>query len=69
MKNEFDYLIIGQGLAGSILGYTLLERGKKVLVLDEPKFQNCSKIAAGICNPITGRNLVKHGNTKNYLIF
>ncbi|PIY12749.1 MAG: hypothetical protein COZ18_01335 [Flexibacter sp. CG_4_10_14_3_um_filter_32_15] len=59
MKNEFDYLIIGQGLAGSILGYTLLEKGKKVMVLDEPKLQNCSKIAAGICNPITGRNLVR----------
>ncbi|WP_338766940.1 FAD-dependent oxidoreductase [Bernardetia sp. ABR2-2B] len=59
MKNKFDYLIIGQGLAGSILAYTLLEKGKRVLVLDEPKLQNCSKVAAGICNPITGRNLVR----------
>ncbi len=59
MKNEVDYLIIGQGLAGSILAYTLLEKGKKVMVLDEPKLQNCSKIAAGICNPITGRNMVR----------
>lgn len=69
MKNEFDYLIIGQGLAGSILGYTLLERGKKVLVLDEPKFQNCSKIAAGICNPITGRNLVRTWKHKELFDF
>lgn len=69
MKNAFDYLIIGQGLAGSILGYTLLEKGKKVLVLDEPKFQNCSKIAAGICNPITGRNLVRTWKSKELFNF
>ena len=69
MKNEFDYLIIGQGLAGSILAYTLLEKGKKVLVLDEPKFQNCSKIAAGICNPITGRNLVRTWKYKELFTF
>jgi glycine/D-amino acid oxidase-like deaminating enzyme len=69
MKNEFDYLIIGQGLAGSILAYTLLEKGKKVLVLDEPKLQNCSKIAAGICNPITGRNLVRTWKSKELFAF
>ncbi|WP_375559375.1 NAD(P)/FAD-dependent oxidoreductase [Bernardetia sp. OM2101] len=69
MKNEFDYLIIGQGLAGSILGYTLLERGKKIMILDEPKFQNCSKIAAGICNPITGRNLVRTWKSKELFTF
>ncbi len=69
MKNEFDYLIIGQGLAGSMLAYTLLERGKKVLVLDEPKLQNCSKIAAGICNPITGRNLVRTWKSKELFDF
>ncbi len=69
MKNEFDYLIIGQGLAGSILAYTLIERGKKVLVLDEPKLQNCSKIAAGICNPITGRNLVRTWKSKELFPF
>lgn len=69
MKNEFDYLIIGQGLAGSILGYTLLEKGKKVMILDEPKFQNCSIIAAGICNPITGRNLVRTWKYKELFNF
>ncbi len=69
MKNEFDYLLIGQGLAGSILAYTLLEKGKKVVVLDEPKFQNCSRIAAGICNPITGRNLVRTWKYKELFTF
>ncbi len=69
MKNEIDYLIIGQGLAGSILAYTLLAKGKKVLVLDDPKLQNCSKIAAGICNPITGRNLVRTWKYKELFTF
>ena len=69
MNKTIDYLIIGQGLAGSILGYTLLEKGKKVLVLDAPKLQHCSKIAAGICNPITGRNLVRTWKAKELFSF
>ena len=69
MKNKVDYLLIGQGLAGSILAYTLLERGRKVMVLDEPKLQNCSQIAAGICNPITGRNLVRTWKAKELFNF
>ena len=28
---EIDFLIIGQGLAGSALGYRLIQEGKKVL--------------------------------------
>ena len=54
-----DYLIIGQGIAGSVLAETLLEKGCKILVLDEDIEITSSKVAAGICNPVTGRNLLK----------
>ena len=30
---KYDFLIIGQGLAGSLLYYELAKRGKKVLVI------------------------------------
>lgn len=56
---QVDYLIIGQGIAGTVLSYTLLKRGKKVLVVDSQSFANSSKAAAGIFNPITGKRLVK----------
>jgi glycine/D-amino acid oxidase-like deaminating enzyme len=53
-----DFILVGQGLAGSVLAYTLVKQGHKILVLDNAK-QLCSKAALGICNPITGRFLKK----------
>jgi glycine/D-amino acid oxidase-like deaminating enzyme len=53
-----DFLIVGQGLAGSLLGWELLQRGAQVLLLD-PGGSNASRMAAGLINPITGMRLVK----------
>ena len=56
MENKkVDFLIIGQGLAGSILALSLIEAGKTVLVLDNADPESSSQVAAGIINPITGR--------------
>ena len=53
-----DYLIVGQGLAGSSLAARLMGMGRKVKVIDDG--QNISSwVAAGVFNPITGRRLVK----------
>ncbi len=57
-----DYLIIGQGLAGSILSYKLIKHGCKIVVIDKDEMPASSKIAAGIFNPITGRKMVKTWN-------
>jgi glycine/D-amino acid oxidase-like deaminating enzyme len=54
-----DYIIVGQGLAGSILAWKLIEVGQSVLVINNSATNQASHIAAGIYNPITGRNLVK----------
>lgn len=56
---KYDYIIVGQGLTGTILAFKLLQLGKKVLVIDENHKNAASKVAAGIINPITGRNYVK----------
>ncbi|MDO9162662.1 MAG: FAD-binding oxidoreductase [Methylococcaceae bacterium] len=53
-----DFLIIGQGLAGSLLAWELLQRGCKVLIVDNNQ-ENASQIAAGLINPVTGMRLVK----------
>jgi uncharacterized protein (DUF952 family)/glycine/D-amino acid oxidase-like deaminating enzyme len=55
----YDYLIIGQGIAGTVLSYTLLQKGKKIKVMDNNAAQTASKASSGVCNPITGRRLVK----------
>ncbi|HSJ69839.1 MAG TPA: FAD-dependent oxidoreductase [Anditalea sp.] len=59
---EVDFLLIGQGLAGTILSYRLLSAGKKVCIIDNAKANKSSRIAAGLYNPITGKKLVKTWN-------
>ncbi len=58
MKN-CDYLIVGQGLAGTILAWFLEKAGQSVCIIDNAHQGAASKVAAGIINPITGRHFVK----------
>lgn len=55
----YDFLILGQGLAGTVLSYTLLSRGYRVLVCDTGAGKTSSRVAAGLYNPITGRKMNK----------
>ncbi len=54
-----DSLIIGQGLAGSLLAWQLRSRGERVLVVDNDYASSSSTVAAGLINPVTGKRLVK----------
>ncbi len=58
-QNIVDYLIIGQGLAGSVLADKLIQRGSEVLVLDNANIYSSTLQAAGLVHPITGRRFVK----------
>jgi len=59
LQKEVDYIIVGQGLTGSLLAHALLQRGKTIYVLDNHHLNSSSKVAAGIINPVTGRRVVK----------
>jgi len=59
---EVDYLLIGQGLAGTVLSQRLIRAGKKVRIIDNAKANRSSRVAAGLYNPITGKRLVKTWN-------
>ena len=50
-----DYLIIGQGLAGSCLAMELVGRGKSVFVIDALDPNSGSRVAAGMFNPVTSK--------------
>ena len=52
-------LIIGAGLAGSMLSWRLFQSGHKVTIVDSSPDKNTSRTAAGLINPITGMRLVK----------
>ena len=55
-----DFLVVGQGLAGSLLSHHLLEQGCSVRVINtQHHLPSASRAAAGLYNPITGRKLVK----------
>ncbi len=64
---SIDYLIVGQGLAGSILADQLLRRGQRVLVTDHQPQRSASRTAAGIINTITGKRWVKSDRIETYL--
>ena len=59
LRIAIDFLIIGQGLAGTVLAWNLIQRGRSVIVLDREDESTSSKVAAGLINPITGRYLTK----------
>lgn len=56
---EIDFLIIGQGLAGTALAYRLEQSGQRIMLLDQPGANQSSRVAAGLFNPVTGRKMVK----------
>ena len=56
---DVDYLIIGQGISGTLLSRALIKEGKKILVIDDGNIATASKVASGIINPVTGKRLVK----------
>ncbi|GAA4837727.1 FAD-dependent oxidoreductase [Algivirga pacifica] len=59
MKKTYDYMIAGQGIAGTTLAYTLLRKGHSVLLFDKYNPFSSSRMAGGIVNPITGRKMIK----------
>lgn len=54
-----DIIIVGQGISGSVLSLAFIKAGYKVQVIDAPALSSCSKVAAGIWNPIVFKRLTK----------
>lgn len=59
---ERDFLLIGQGLAGTALGYRLKKAGFSIQIFDRSESNQSSRVAAGLFNPVTGRKMVKTWN-------
>jgi glycine/D-amino acid oxidase-like deaminating enzyme len=52
-------LVVGQGIAGTILAWTLRRKGARVDLADTGVAENSSTVAAGVINPVTGKRYVK----------
>ena len=56
---KVDYIIVGHGLAGTLLAYELMRLGKKLIVFDDPLLPKSSDVAAGLINPIVFKRMTK----------
>jgi glycine oxidase len=57
---ETRFILVGQGIAGTMLGLELERRGiNDFLIIDNDHKASSSMAAAGTINPVTGRNYVK----------
>jgi glycine/D-amino acid oxidase-like deaminating enzyme len=52
-----SYLVVGQGIAGSLLAHGLSQRGFRVHIIDPCVSDTASMKAAGLYNPVTGRKM------------
>lgn len=56
---NIDVLIIGQGIAGTVLGETFFQKGKTVLFIDQGHQKSSSIIASGMYNPVGFKRINK----------
>ena len=54
---KVDFLIIGQGLAGSALAMALIDRGATVMVVDSEDENSASRVAAGLVTTVAGKGM------------
>jgi glycine/D-amino acid oxidase-like deaminating enzyme len=58
-NNLTNVIIVGQGIAGSVLSLSLINAGYSVVVINQPSLSSSSKVAGGIWNPIVFKRLTK----------
>lgn len=56
---KVDFIIVGQGLAGTLLANELIRRNKTLMVFDDPDQSSSSEVAAGLINPVVFRRMTK----------
>lgn len=66
-EQSFDVLIVGQGLAGTLLSVELMARGLSVCVVDDGHRSSSTRMAAGLLNPVTGLRLTRARQVERFL--
>ncbi len=67
MGKNYDFIIIGQGITGSVLSWRLIEKNLSFLVINNSIKKSSSNSALGLYNPITGKNFVETWNSNQII--
>jgi glycine/D-amino acid oxidase-like deaminating enzyme len=67
MADHVDFLIVGQGIAGTVLAWHLMAQGHTVKIIDAEDAGTPSRISSGIINPYTGKRLTQVENFKGIM--
>jgi len=67
VKPDKPILIVGAGLAGSLLAWRFMQANHPVQLIHQPRMTSASRVAAGIINPVTGQRLVLQAQIQNLL--
>ena len=68
-KRQVDFIIVGQGIAGTLLAHDLLEKGHSVYIIDKPMIASASKVAAGLINPVGMKRCIPSWQADVFLPF
>jgi len=67
VKKNYEFVIIGQGIAGTVLSWYLIEKNLNFLIINDPKKASSSSAALGVYNPITGKRFVETWKAKELI--
>lgn len=56
---QTDAIVVGQGIAGTVMAHRLQSLGQSAVIVDGPHLSACSSVAAGIWNPVVFKRLSK----------
>ena len=59
MTEQYQNMIVGQGLAGSAIAWTLYWAGETLVIIDRGEEDSASRISAGLITPMTGKRFVR----------
>ena len=63
---KVDFIIVGQGIAGTLLAHDLIEAKKSVIIIDTKLKSSSSKVASGLINNVGMKRCVPTNNAQLY---
>ena len=66
---QVDFIIVGQGIAGTLLAHDLDDRHQSLAIIDTPLPATSSRVAAGLINPVGMKRCIPSENAATYLPF